>query len=215
MDAGGIMLIRLPFRFALTFSAVSLAGFFVAPAFATEWQQGGKPLAKATAVSIATAALGGEVLFEDTTAGFGVSCNVSGSGTAGPGAAGSITGLSTGPNCKLVKDDGGQCEANSESMNFKNTPPWATTLEESGGVIYDKIEKAAGGFEPQFEIICDQKGGGFIKKVCNAESTASMANVGGGEVSASFGGTITTCTGGDKGEINGTVYICPNMTVVK
>jgi hypothetical protein len=155
------------------------------------------------------------VFFSDEAAGIELECGISDSGTVGVGAVGTISGISTGP-CDVIKTGGGKCV--SGSVDVKGFP-WATELvEEEDGEIRDYFKEKAGGFEPQFELLCNKEKGGFFDDTCSAETSAKMTNVTTG-VLGEIGGK-TKCEddgeGESSGEINGDDYIgCPNMTVHK
>jgi hypothetical protein len=200
---------------AVAAAAILISSAMVVSAMAVEWQVNGKKMAKEEAVSSESPAFEG-AFFSDDAAGIELECGISDSGTVGAGAAGTITGMSTGP-CDVIKNGGGKCV--SGSVDVKDFP-WATELiEEESGEIRDRFKEKAGGSEPQFELLCNKEGGGFFDDTCSAETSARMTNVTSGVIAA-IGGKTKCEDDSEKefsGEMNGDDDIsgCPNMTVAK
>jgi hypothetical protein len=187
-------------------------------ALAVEWQEAGKKIVKAKNVvsrSVGnTHVEGGKILFSDKHLNVSIACNVSDSGTIGPGAVGSIATFST-INCEIVKDGGGDCDS-APSVATLNLP-WKMELYEEGGEVRNSIEKEAGGAEPRFELMCHDEDGGLFDDTCGAETTTGIANEAPG-VMASFEvlSGKTKCEGvAGAGQIEGNDFIsgCPNMNV--
>jgi hypothetical protein len=214
------MLVGSLHKFGAIFCVAMIAGLVVSSsALAVEWQEAGKKIVKAKNViskSVGnTHVEGGKILFSDNHLNVSIACNVSDTGTIGPGAVGTIDTFST-INCEIVKDGGGDCDSAPSVATLDL--PWKMELyEEGGGEVRNSIEKEAGGAEPKFELICHDEEGEFFDDTCGAETTTGIANEPPG-VLASFEGLSakTKCEGvAGAGQIQGNDFIsgCPNMNV--
>lgn len=180
---------------AFAFSAVAASAAIAAPEWyssstkpAPEWWQGGSKLS--SAINVKTS---GKVWMEDRGAPMAVSCESSGEGTAGTGAAGKLTSWTLSgcaPTAKAINEKGEEvanaCLSVTKTSLFKKLP-WRGTLTLSKGTLQDVLI-GEGKEELGFQFECNTSLGKVADECSATEKQISVpvSNVSGG-VEATFG----------------------------